>query len=188
MTHYPPNQCRLPAFRQPRACDCGEHGFVGLTKGQVAFISVAMVPVIDGVAWFTLTTGKSGRAYAASMDGPRKVLLHRRLTGAADGLVVDHENRDGLDCRDGNMRVCSHGENLRNQGIRRANRIGMKGVRVTRGGMFRAQITQDYLQHFLGDFPTVEEAGRAYDAAALRLHGEFALTNAALGLLPQEAA
>jgi hypothetical protein len=45
----------------------------------------------------------------------RMVMLHREITGAPKGMVVDHINGDSLDNRKSNLRVCSYSENLRNR-------------------------------------------------------------------------
>jgi hypothetical protein len=47
-------------------------------------------------------------------------------------------------------------------------------------GSWQANIACNGKQQHLGLFKTAEEAAKAYDAAALRLHGEFAKTNAML--------
>ena len=52
-----------------------------------------------------------------------------------------------------------------------------KGVSV------RAHISVDGKLIFLGVFATAEEAAKAYDEAAIRLHGEAAVTNKSLGLI-----
>jgi len=47
--------------------------------------------------------------------GPKKnVMLHRLLTGAPEGLVVDHINHNTLDNRMDNLRVVTQSENVRN--------------------------------------------------------------------------
>jgi len=76
-----------------------------------------------------------------------------------------------------------------NQANRRRvrSKSGFKGVSwdsTKRERPWRAHITVHGKFTFLGAFGTPEEAARAYDAAAREQFGEFAATNADLGLLP----
>lgn len=43
-------------------------------------------------------------------------------------VLLDHKNRNKLDCRGGNLRLCTVSENNRNQGAKRNNRSGYVGV------------------------------------------------------------
>jgi hypothetical protein len=103
---------------------------------------------------------------------------------------VDHINHDGHDNRIANLRLATHAENTRNK--RNKAKSGFKGVyfqsRPGRTKAWRASICIDGKTTGLGCYVTPEEAARAYDAAAIQLHGEFACTNEMLGLLPGRAA
>lgn len=72
-----------------------------------------------------------------------------------------------------------------NKSPRSDNKVGFKGVCLTsRGGKrFMAQIQVRGRKIHLGEFTDPAEAARAYDAAAIQHHGDFARTNAAMGLL-----
>jgi energy-coupling factor transporter ATP-binding protein EcfA2 len=109
-------------------------------------------------------------------------LMHRWLMGADGKSEVDHLNGLGLDNRKRNLRVTSRFGNQRNVGKPKNNTSGYKGV-VRSRDRWAAQITANNRRYGLGTYDTPEEAARAYDEAALRLHGSFAKTNAALGLL-----
>lgn len=174
----------LGPFREAAVCDCGDHGFVGLTRGFVSLFDAGKLDLVAGKTWGAKMCGRSWYAWHRSDDG--LFFLHRILSGAADSEIVDHKNHDALDNRDDNLRKCTHAQNLRNRRkIKRAN-SSFKGV-STSGSRWRANITLNSQLIYLGQFVTAEAAARAYDAAAIRLHGPFACTNASLGLLTEAA-
>ena len=59
------------------------------------------------------------------------------------------------------------------------SQTGRKGVRLVKDKYYAAVIRHRGATYHLGMFPTTEDASRAYDEAARRLHGEFARPNAA---------
>lgn len=105
--------------------------------------------------------------------GPRFMYLHRFLMDHPDGLV-DHRNRDGLDNRRENLRITDRYGNSRNVP---PFRDGLKGVMRERTGRWRAQISCHGITHHLGVYESEGLAGKAYDAAAREMFGEFAYLN-----------
>jgi hypothetical protein len=57
------------------------------------------------------------------------------------------------------------------------NTTGFRGIRSTPCGRWYGQIKQNGKMLHLGSYATKQEAARAYDEAAVRLHGEFATLN-----------
>lgn len=90
---------------------------------------------------------------------------------------VDHINGIGFSNRITNLRACSHSENLRNQKVRKDNKVGLKGIHWnSKDKRWRAQIKVNGRLKYLGQFKTKEEAHVAYCEGAKQLHGEFART------------
>jgi hypothetical protein len=100
--------------------------------------------------------------------------MHRYLMGEPSE-EVDHENGDGLDNRRKNLRRATHAQNMMNALSRRGS-SRFKGVfwSVNR---WQAAIRDDYRKVYLGQFKIEEDAARAYDDAARRIHGAFARLN-----------
>ena len=110
-------------------------------------------------------------------DGDNK-LLHRILTGAAVGMVVDHINGEPLDNRRSNLRVCTQQQNLWNGRAHRDGTSRYRGVCLRKSdGRWRVQIQGKQL----GVFDNEDEAGLAYNAAALERFGRFARLNVVQG-------
>lgn len=114
--------------------------------------------------------------YAMTVIDGKRVSMHRFLLEAPPGHEVDHRNGNRLDNRRENLRVCSRSENQCNRGKTRGNTSGFKGV-GKKGNRWRASIKARKRRHGLGYFATPEDAARAYDQAAIQLHGEFARLN-----------
>jgi len=99
------------------------------------------------------------------------------------GMAIDHINGDKGDNRLSNLRLSTWPENTRNQCLAKDSSTGFKGVNAV-GSSFRARLNTPSGRKNLGCFPTAAAAARAYDKAALANFGEFARTNAMMGLLP----
>ena len=101
------------------------------------------------------------------------------------GLVVDHINHDPLDNTRANLRVCTQGQNMKNQ-KKNKRKDGnptsskYKGVykwQYKKTIKFKSTIWNNGEQKYLGYFDTEIEAAMAYDEAAREKHGVFAALN-----------
>ena len=105
--------------------------------------------------------------------------MHRLILDAPDGAQVDHIDHDSLNNQRSNLRLCTCSENQRNRrGRPKNNTSGYIGVAwYRRCGRWGSQIWVNGKDHWLGLFDDPAEAARVRDAAAKRLHGEFATLN-----------
>lgn len=105
------------------------------------------------------------------------IYMHRLLLNAEKSEIVDHKNRDALDNRKNNLRICTQAQNCQNQ-VGRTNKYGYKGVYFAFDrNKFAAKITFNKKRLILGYFETALEAGKAYNRAAIKYHKEFARLN-----------
>lgn len=152
---------------------------IPLSRGLEAIVDAADYEALSAFKWYALSTGDG--FYAAKGSGSRPggvVLMHRLLCAAPSGRQVDHINGQRLDNRRANLRLCTQAQNRCNAGIRANNRSGFKGVsRHSKNAVWVAHVQSGGVTHYLGSFGDKAEAARAYDAAARRLHGEFARLN-----------
>jgi len=174
---------------------------IPLRGGGFAVVDAADWPALSPFVWRLHPRGYAAREYRVSgRRGPVTVLMHRELMRPLPHEEVDHVNRDPLDNRRENLRVCSKSQNQGNS-RKRVSYCGepptsrYKGVSWHRaGGKWSATITIDRRQHWLGLYESEIEAAWAYDRAAAAVFGPFALVNfpgtvnapltAAPGLIP----
>ena len=148
------------------------------SKGEEILVSDEDFDALSKVAWWV----REGYAIRTIYVGGKKrcEYMHRVILGLPYGSkdCGDHINMNKLDNRRENLRTCSNAENQRNRGMYRTNSTGYKGVVLHKqSGKFRAQIKHNGVRQDLGQFATAGEAAHAYNKAAIRLHGDFAVLN-----------
>jgi hypothetical protein len=112
--------------------------------------------------------------------GPKlgRVKLHQLLCSqfigtVPYGSVVDHINRNRLDNRLENLRICTQKENSYNTSKRGGK---FKGVSKMKSG-WCARISKDGSVHTIKGIPSEKEAAKIYDMMAEELFGQFAGKN-----------
>lgn len=130
-------------------------------------------------SWFISLCPNS---YVRTCVHGKSIKMHRMIAGVTDPKIkVDHKDRDVLNNRRENLRVGTQGQNTFNQGLRSNSSTGYKGVSfIKRLGKFCAYIDANKKRINIGCFLTAEEASKARDEYAKRLHGEFACLNSDL--------
>ena len=82
---------------------------------------------------------------------------------------IDHKNRVPNDNRFANLRDCNTATNCQNQGIRKNNRSGFKGIWKIQN-RWKAAISVEMKRIYLGSFDTPEKASEAYMTAVKLYH------------------
>lgn len=161
---------------------------VPLTKGLFALVDDAD---FDRVATFRWYAFRRGRLWHAARSVKRKgkrstIHMHRWLLDAPNGVEVDHRDGNGLNNTRENLRLCTHGQNA----INHRRSFSSKSSRFhgvcwhARSQRWRVVICAGEKtssgrarQIYVGVYRYEIDAARAYDRAAIRHHGEFAVTN-----------
>src|SRR5882672_7041569 len=106
------------------------------------------------VFYVQATHGGRGRKYfhRAVME---RVLCRKILSGE----IVDHINFDGLDNRRENLRLCTKGENVFHQRLRKNNASGLRGISFDKTrNAWKSQIRWKNKAYLIGRYPTKRDA------------------------------
>lgn len=147
---------------------------IPLPNGRHTIVDAADYDWASGFCWFYHHKNTYARR-AGGVSG-RWIYLHREIMAPPSGLVVDHINRNKLDNRRCNLRVCTQAENTRNADYKRGA-SGLRGACRYKGGRWQAKVRVGGKQISLGIFDTALEAALAYDTAARAHYGAFAVPN-----------
>ena|SRR5947209_4932186 len=155
---------------------------IKLTQGKVALVDDEDFERVYPLTWHAAHIGRKWYArHSYRKEGKVvHVLMHRFIMNLTDGKIeVDHIDNNGLNNQKVNLREATSRENTIRQ-IHK-NKFGFRGVRRDWNCIttpFFAQIKNSIgeIEH-LGMYRTAEEAARAYDRAALRIHKRFAVLN-----------
>ena len=156
---------------------------IPLTRGKVALVDDDDYAKLVVYKWHAIKSHRGSRLvwYACRSQGvsPRTLLMHRQILGDdCAGVLVDHEDGDGLNNQRINLRPATHRQNVRNSVMYSNNTSGFRGVHWHMGGQkWAARIQINNKSVYLGIYSNPEDAARAYDARAIEVDGPFARLN-----------
>ena len=159
---------------------------IPLTKGKETIVDDEDYPELSKWKWSYCNNGYALRMWNLNekrLNGTHKqkgMYLHNQILGKHEGHT-DHINRNKLDNRKENLRICEPTQNNANRGKARHNTSGFKGIWFRKSdGLWYAQAGRHSERP---SAKTPEEAAEKYDELAVKKWGKFALTNRMLGLL-----
>lgn len=116
--------------------------------------------------------------YARAFPTPSGIQMHRLILAPLPHETVDHINGNGLDNRRLNLRIVNLQQNAANRKKYPGKTSRYKGVVWSRHArQWRATIGVNRKSIHIGYFRAESDAAAAYDAAARRYFGEYALVN-----------
>lgn len=118
-------------------------------------------------------TGSATKGYGTMAGGvyAHRYAWEREYGPVPDGMVVDHRfHCSTLCCEVSHLRLASAKQNQENRtGATSTSRTGVRGV-VPHGPGYGARVTSGGREHWLGSYPSLEEAEFAAVIGRARLH------------------
>lgn len=149
---------------------------IPLTRGMWAIVDEADYQLVKDHKWNVQKSPCTFYARCRSKkDGVwQTIMMHRLILKPWFKNEVDHKDGNGLNNTRSNIRECTGSQNQMNR-IHK-NATGFRGV-TPRHCSFVAYIRILGKKTWLGTFKTALDAAKAYNAAAIKHHGEFAGLN-----------
>ena len=142
-----------------------------LTRGRVTIVDDEDYDWLNQWKWVFDSGGYASRTL-------NHIMMHRVIMDPPEGVFVDHRNRNKLDNRRSNLRLCTKSQNNMNQSKRRDNTSGYVGVCWFKPRKkWRVEIRVEGKRIFVGSYANKIEAARFYNMAAMKYHGYFAKLN-----------
>lgn len=154
---------------------------VDYSKYFIAIIDKEDIDKIKNYRWSVTKTKNTPYAQSTKKDklGTRTcILMHRIIMNAQKGQEIDHKNRNGLDNRKENLRFCTRQQNRWNSKKQNRSISLYKGVSWNKvAEKWQAFLCVNYKNKSLGYFDNQADAAIAYNNAAVKCFGEFAMLN-----------
>lgn len=146
-----------------------DHKIIPCKDGEMALCSNEDFEILSQHSWYVGPFGYPFTRFGGKLHKMHYLVLGKR---------VDHRNRNPLDNRRENLRIATHSQNGANKAKQKGNYSSrFKGVSMRPAGYWHAYAFKNRKRMHLGYFTEEELAARAYDRAAMQLHGEFAVLN-----------
>jgi hypothetical protein len=155
----------------------------GKNKGKyIALVDDEDFDMLNQFNWSVAFSRNTFYAMRKQCSPERKTIrMHRFIFNINDpNIIIDHKNRNGLDCQRKNLRICTHSQNSKNKKASGSSKylgVTVYMNKIRRKILIRAQINNGEKMVTLGYFNNEIEAAAAYNEAAIKYHGEFANLN-----------
>lgn len=150
-----------------------------ISTGLICYVDDEDYEKVNCYSWNKLEGRNTNYAKTTLYMPKRSMQMHRFLMNVTDPKVqVDHIDGNGLNNQKNNLRIALNGQNRRNSKKQRTKSNSQyKGVCRAYKNKWRATITIDSKQHFLGYFENEIDAAKAYNAAAILNDPNFSAIN-----------
>ncbi|QKF93603.1 HNH endonuclease with AP2/ERf domain [Fadolivirus algeromassiliense] len=155
----------------------GNHAAI---NNAVMLVSKNSLQLILQFIWYL---GKDGYPITHGTDDKsivfgRGLTMHKLLyPNLEKGYVVDHINKNRLDNRLTNLRVCTSTQNSYNKSKPKNSTKQYKGITQQSNGLWTAKISKSGKCYKIKDIDDEKEAAHIYDAMAEELFGKYAGKN-----------
>jgi len=147
---------------------------IPLSRGKVVLIDADDFDKVKDFQWHAQDGPKP---YAKRISRDKKpVYMHRVITGAQPGQMVDHINCDALDNRKHNLRLVTPTQNQWNLCKHKNKTSRFLGVSINRN-RYRSRLKYRGKEKHLGRFDNPYEAAVRYDIYKKRIAGEYGSYN-----------
>jgi hypothetical protein len=136
-----------------------------------AIIDIDKINIINTYKWGLY------EKYVVTRNNKKEIIyLHRLITNCNNNeKVVDHINRNKLDNRIINLRICTSSENGKNLGIKKNNTSGVPGVWYNnKNDKWCAEIKLNYNKIWLGTYSNFDDAVEIRKQAEIKYFGKYA--------------
>jgi hypothetical protein len=156
---------------------------IPLTQGKYAIVDPEDYERLSKHKWHLQRTKQMFYAVRRAKGHERTygqtVWMHRYICPPPEGMCTDHINNNGLDNRKANLRIATAAQNARNRRkMALKTSAKYKGVSYHAGQRkWCASIRVNGKYKYFGLFKNEIQAAKAYDKAAKKFHGAFAVLN-----------
>lgn len=167
---------------------------IKLTRGMTTLVDDEDYEYLNRFKWYAAKTLHAWYATRCvrKQGGYIRYHMHRVIMSTTDGLVVDHKDHNGLNNQKSNLRNCTVSQNAFNSfakgeiKYKGVSRVSLTQKKIFSDGVvreykntivFKSFIRIDKKPKYLGKYKTPEDAAEAYNKAAQKYHGEFAIIN-----------
>lgn len=148
---------------------------IKLTQGEYALVDDEDFDWLNQWKWCLSNTGYAVRNIGENGVN-KQILMHRVIIDTPIGMETDHINRDKLDNRHSNLRICTSAENKYNRNINKGSSIykGVSWDKYHKRWLVNIKVNK---HKTIAYFQNERHAAMAYDIWAKELHKDFALLN-----------
>lgn len=153
---------------------------IPLTQGQLVQVDNKNYTWLNQWKWYALKHGKTFYAQRSVWNKEKKkpnvIKMHVLIMNPPKGFEVDHQDHNGLNCQEFNMRNCLHLHNNMNKSSSgKSKYLGVYPSPTNK--KWCAQIKINGIAKHLGTFIKEGDAAQAYNNAAKEHHKEYANLN-----------